>query len=289
MEAVPRTAAGAPIVDLSRYPLHDLGSDAGARLVATCRRQLAADLALNLQGFCTPVVAQEMLEEIEPCTAQGLEKARITRNFASERPHEVPSHLLPPEHPRRQFSTVKAGLQLAHDQMPACAVERLFQWDALTDFIGAPTLHCSACLGGEVNAVVAGAVTGWEPMHRMADPFQANNIVWMREGESSLWHYDFSDVTVALLLEEPQEGGLFEFVDRLRDDAPDGGPNYEGVQAVLERRHPRLATFARGQGTLTVFRGVSSLHQVSAPPNPTAPSPLLSIHNRWPQRAWLFR
>ena len=69
-----------------------------------------------------------------------LEKARITRNFASERPHEVPSHLLPPEHPRRQFSTVKAGLQLAHDQMPACAVERLFQWDALTDFIGAPTL-----------------------------------------------------------------------------------------------------------------------------------------------------
>lgn len=140
-----------------------------------------------------------------------------------------------------------------------------------------------------MNAVVAGAVTGWEPMHRMADPFQANNIVWMREGESSLWHYDFSDVTVALLLEEPQEGGLFEFVDRLRDDAPDGGPNYEGVQAVLERRHPRLATFARGQGTLTVFRGVSSLHQVSAPPNPTAPSPLLSIHNRWPQRAWLFR
>ena len=67
-----------------------------------------------------------------------------------------------------------------------------------------------------MNAVVAGAVTGWEPMHRMADPFQANNIVWMREGESSLWHYDFSDVTVALLLEEPQEGGLFEFVDRLR-------------------------------------------------------------------------
>ena len=138
MEAVPRTAAGAPIVDLSRYPLHDLTSDAGARLVERCRRQLAADLALNLQGFCTPVVAQEMLEEIEPCTAQGLEKARITRNFASERPHEVPSHLLPPEHPRRQFSTVKAGLQLAHDQMPACAVERLFQWDALTDFIGAP-------------------------------------------------------------------------------------------------------------------------------------------------------
>ena len=84
-------------------------------------------------------------------------------------------------------------------------------------------------------------------------------------GESSLWHYDFSDVTVALLLEEPQEGGQFEFVDRLRDETPDVGPNYEGVQAVLERRHPRLATFARGQGTLTVFRGVSSLHQVSPP------------------------
>ena len=101
-------------------------------------------------------------------------------------------------------------------------------------------------------------------MYRMADPYQANNIIWMHEGESSFWHYDYSDVTVALLLEAPQSGGEFEFVDRLQEE--EEPPNYDGVKAVLECKHPRLATFPRGQGTLTVFRGVSSLHQVSSQP-----------------------
>ena len=155
MEAVPRTASGAPIVQGDRYPVHDLKSDAGRRLVAACRQKLQADLALNLPGFCTPEVAQEMLLEIEPCRSVGLEKPRSRKNFLSEKPGEVPSDL-PADHPRCQFMSVKGGLQLAYDQMPGCAVERLFQWDALADFIGLrldqapPFAFASRCIDARV-------------------------------------------------------------------------------------------------------------------------------------------
>ena len=115
MEA-PRAAVGGeavPIIDAERYPIHCPASPAYARLVETCRHELATAHAVNLPGFVLEVVRVAMVGELAPLSALALANRK------------------------------QSGYHLAHltpDQLDASLlVERLFRWPPLAQFIGAVT------------------------------------------------------------------------------------------------------------------------------------------------------
>ena len=233
--AVQEHPAAADLVALDRYPIHDLGGERGRTLLADSRAQLDATNGCNFPGFVRPEAAAALAREAAPWTAGAYEKSSKRNPYSGV---DDPSR--PADHPVRRFLTY-ATLQLAYDQIPSTSqIDRLYRWDVLTRFIA--------------------AVLGHEVLYRMADPFQALNLIWQRPGESSPPHFDHNDFTVSLLLEASQAGGEFEFAPdlRTRDDE-----HFDEVQRVLDGDRSRVQRMRREPGTLTIFRGRDSLHWVT--------------------------
>ena len=225
----------ADLIDLDRYPILNLDTPAGEALVADCRAQLAATGGANLPGFVRSDAAAELASEAMTLEPDALHKT-YTRNI-----YLTPDDpALPADHPRRRFWTA-SSIQLADDQIPATTrIRRLYEWDCLTAFIA--------------------AAMDKPRLYRMADPFQALNIIYLADGGQSAWHYDRNEFTVTLLLQEPEAGGDFEFVPNIRaaDDE-----NYDQVARVIDGSHEGIRRYDRGAGTLTLFRGEYTMHRVA--------------------------
>ena len=223
------------LVALERYPIDDLESSTGQAFLNQCRSELATSGCCNLNGFLHPQAVSALVTESNAWEADAYEKSIHRNPYHGE---DDPS--LPPNHPARQFNLYKAS-QLAYDQIPASSLlDRFYQWEGLTRFIA--------------------AVLDLKTLYRMADPFQAVNIVWQYPGGNSSAHFDHGDFTITLLLQAPEAGGDFEFVPNIRSR---DNECYDDVQRVLEGDRSRVCTAEREPGTLTFFLGRNSLHWVT--------------------------
>jgi hypothetical protein len=223
------------LVALERYPIDDLESVSGQAFLSQCRAQLTTNGCCNLNGFLRPEAVSALAAESNAWEADAYEKS-IYRNPY----HGKDDPSLPPSHPARQFNLYQAS-QLAYDQIPETSLlDQFYQWDGLTRFVA--------------------AVLERKNLYRMADPFQAVNIVWQYPGGNSSAHFDHGDFTITLLLQAAESGGDFEFVAniRSRDDEC-----YDDIQRVLEGDRSRVCTTEREPGTLTFFLGRNALHWVT--------------------------
>ncbi|KGN31444.1 hypothetical protein N802_03515 [Knoellia sinensis KCTC 19936] len=225
----------ADVVDLERYPIHRLDSDAGQRLVDDCRAALAKDGVCTLEGFIRPEAVQAMVE---------LAGRLGPKAWASDQTHtiyfEPVDESVPAEHPRaHQVRSAKHGI--AYDYIPSDApMRRLYESDDLTAFI-------AAALGRPV-------------LYRSADPLDALQVTAFHPGEELGWHFDNSEFSVTVMYQQAQEGGNFEYAPGLRSDSDE---NYEGVQAVLQGDRSPLKVLPSAPGTMAFFRGEHALHQVT--------------------------
>lgn len=222
------------LIDLDRYPIADLAGRAGRNLIARCRADLKSEGAANLDGFVRPDAIASLVREAEALLPEALVKRQrrniYVRPIDESWPQDHPGHRLMPG----------GSAQIAYDQIPEdAAVRRLFLWDALTDFIA--------------------AALGKRKLYRFADPFQALNLIYLREGEGSPWHFDHNDSTVTLLLQAPEAGGEFEYVPFLRGKDDE---NFAGVRRLLDSDRANVRVPVRSSGTLTLFLGEFSAHRV---------------------------
>ena len=82
--------------------------------------------------------------------------------------------------------------------------------------------------------------------------------VYVDGGEHG-WHFDESKFTITLLLQQPDEGGLFEYVPQIR-----GLDNEkEIVQGVLDGSRQGVMQLPFTPGTLLVFAGSQTIHRVT--------------------------
>ncbi len=237
--AVPSFDAGTndilDLVDLERYPIHDLGQGQGAEFLRDCREHMETHGWCNLDGFIRPDALRALATEAVNLLP-GAESLRIRRNIYGGKVDAS----VPPGDPRRR-EYVHHALQLADDQLPAdTLIQRLYRSDAMTDFVR--------------------QVQGKAELYRYADEFQALNIVALPPGSWHGWHYDYNECTVTLLLQAAERGGEFTFLPNVRtaDDE-----NREVVDRFLGGDMTDARTFSRGAGTLTLFRGEYSLHGVT--------------------------
>ena len=82
------------------------------------------------------------------------------------------------------------------------------------------------------------------------------------------WHFDNSAFAITLLLQKPEEGGVFEYAPHIRNaDAkdtqdPEVTMGFETVRGVVEGRI-RPKKLELNPGTLVLFHGRNSLHRVT--------------------------
>ena len=230
------------ILDLARYPLDKPGSPAWADLVNRCRDDLASNGMFNLEGLVKPAALARAMAEIRPVME--------TLSFVHKRSHniyfkkDVPG--LAPDHPAlRMVDTINHTV--CGDQIPESVVGWIYDWPQFAVFL-------AACMEKD-------------NLFTMRDPLARLNVMCYGEDEALNWHFDRSEFTTTLLLQEPSGGGEFQYRSNLRTDTD---PNYDGVARLLEGNDPEVKTLKIAAGTLNVFRGKNTLHRVTPCKGPKA-------------------
>lgn len=231
----------ADVVDLDRYPIHDLASPEGQAFLAACRAELAEKGVCSLPGFIRPEAVAAMI---------AVADANAEQAHASETTHTVyftvPDETVAADHPlRRTVRSAKHGI--AYDQLPADApLRRLYEHDDLTAFIA--------------------AVLSKDVLYRSADPLDALQVTTFRTGEELGWHFDNSEFSVTVMYQQSEEGGDFDYVPGTRDETDE---RYDVVQAAIEEDPSLLVRLESSPGAMAIFRGHHALHRVTEVVGPT--------------------
>lgn len=223
------------IIDLDRYPLDREGSKEWHALVESSVAELKNTGMFNLEDFLQPGVAEKAAAEIQP--------VMDTHSYTHKRVHniyfkpEIPE--LDADHPAlHKVETINHTV--CADQIPGSIVLAIYEYEPLVRFLA--------------------ATMGKTALHVMQDPLARANVMSYRGGEALNWHFDRSEFTTTLLLQEPEAGGHFEYRTDLRSDT---NPNYDGVARLLEGRDPQIQNLHLKAGTLNVFRGKNTAHRVT--------------------------
>ncbi|TWP35806.1 HalD/BesD family halogenase [Leekyejoonella antrihumi] len=225
----------ADVVDLDRYPIHDLASERGRRLVQECQAELAETGVCNLEGFITRDAVARMVR----VAGELADKA-----WSSDRTHtiyfEPADETVPTSHPRaHQVRSAKHGI--AYDHIPGDApLRRLYESDDLTAFIA--------------------TVLEKPVLYRSADPLDALQITTFKPGDELGWHFDRSEFSMTVMYQPADEGGEFLYAPGLRSQEQE---HYDEVEQVLRGDTSRLRVLPAAPGTLAFFRGEHALHTVT--------------------------
>ncbi|QGZ63429.1 HalD/BesD family halogenase [Paraburkholderia acidisoli] len=223
------------ILDLERYPLDRPGSVEWRRLVDRCSAELAEHGMFNLAGLLRPGVAERAVQDIQPVMDMASHTHKRSHNiyFKPDMPGLYAGHPA-----LQQVETVSHTV--CADQIPGSVVLAIYGYAPLVQFLA--------------------ATMGKRELHPMQDPLARVNVMAYRTGETLNWHFDRSEFTTTLLLQEPEAGGEFEYRSELRAD---DDPNYEGVARLLEGRDPKVKRLRLAAGNLNVFRGKNTAHRVT--------------------------
>jgi len=226
------------IVDTDLYPLTRLSSAAAQSWLNDIRANLRCKGSCTLANFVT-----------RDALALMAQQADSIAHLAYPGPTEVSPYFfdyqagdqqdLPATHPLRHKGKRKLA-QVAADLIP-------------TDFLLSQLYHSSLML--DFLSCVAE-----RPVYRNQDPYQSLNISVMDQGGCQQWHFDSGDMVITLLLQEPEGGGIFEYVPSIRSPTNE---NFDSVQRVLEGHSEQVMQNCLQAGTLSLFRGHYSFHRVT--------------------------
>ncbi len=218
------------IVHLENYPVDQQA------FTDECKQKLDSSGALVLPNFLSSQAIEEIVQE-------GLENQHLA--FYSTSSHNVylknSDPLFPADHVRNKEVKSSKGC-ITDDQIPTDSPLRtLYDSAVFRDFLA--------------------QIFGEEKLHNYADDLSSINLHYASEGQELGWHFDESSFAITLLLQAPKAGGVFEYVENMRD-ADKGEMNFEGVKAVLNGTQT-VKKLEASAGTLSLFRGRNAIHRVT--------------------------
>jgi len=219
------------VIDLDRYPLQD------DNFRHACRKTLDEEGVLVMPG----VLQSDIVESIRREGEENRHLAYYTANH-----HNIylspPDPEFPADHPRNREVVSTKGC-ITTDQIPADS--------ALRTLYDAPEFRDFLC-----------AVLNEKELHEYADPLSSINLHYADAGQELGWHFDNSSFALTLMIQTPEGGGAFEYVNDVRDaDAEE--MNYDLAGKILDGEIP-VNTLSIDAGTLVLFRGRNSMHRVTA-------------------------
>lgn len=222
------------IIDLDRYPLHQPESATADALLRQGRATLKHDALFSLSGFVRPEAASFMAAEIEARVplACRIEADRIS--------YYGDGNNWPAGHPRTVTHLSRYHQVLNHQIPNNSPLRRLYCWEPLREFLR--------------------QLMGYETFYRSECPHLALSAKIAGDGDTDGWHFDGNDVVFSVVLKEPEQGGLFEYVPNIRTGKDE---NYDAVAAVFDGNRDGMRCARLSVGDLNVFQGDHTLHRVS--------------------------
>ena len=217
------------IINLEQHPIQD------SNYSKSCKDQLDLAGALVMKKFLTPETVKFLQDE-----------AREMRPLAYFCRHNHNAYLLDPdpelpkEHIRNLEQVSDKGC-VPHDQIPDLSPLRtLYEWPDFREF-----LECVLDV----------------PVYPYADSLSSININYYERGQQLSWHYDNASFAITLMIQAPEEGGEFEYLDEVRNIEA-GQQGYKETEAVIKGTL-KPKSLSMGDGALVLFRGRNSLHRVA--------------------------
>lgn len=218
------------IVDLDKYPLNDLAFQ------SHCKNLIDQNGTLVLTGF----IKQETVKRIQEEGSDNQEKAY----FCAQR-HNVYLTTTDPEYSDdhvRNREVISSKGCITDDQIPSSsALHAIYDSDVFRNFL------CQTL--------------GEKALYDYADNLSSINLHYADEGRELGWHFDNSSFAATLMIQEPEAGGVFEYVKNVRD-ADNGEMNFDAVEKVLDGK-TQVETLSMPAGTLVLFRGRNAMHRVT--------------------------
>lgn len=252
MQSQAKTRSITDVVNLSQYPLHDQA------FRAACQRTLDREGALVLRNFLLPgTMARPDLGSLASIQAEGIANQYLA--YYTTKQHNIylaehdPDY--PDSHPRNRTVTSSKG----------CITTDLIPTDSdLRVLYNAPMFREFLC-----------AVLNEQTLYEYADPLSSINLHYASESQELGWHFDNSSFAVTLLIQQPEKGGVFEYVKDVRDADSCGTDSCDTDRLDVEKRMGYALseqvldgaitpqTLAMKAGTLVLFRGRNAMHRVT--------------------------
>ena len=217
------------IINLEQHPIQD------SNYSKSCKDQLDLAGALVMKKFLTPETVKFLQDEAR--------EMRPLAYFCRQNHNAYlldPDPEFPKEHIRNLEQVSDKGC-VPHDQIPDLSPLRtLYQWPDFREF-----LECVLDV----------------PVYPYADTLSSININYYERGQQLSWHYDNASFAITLMIQAPEEGGEFEYLDEVRNSEA-GEQGYKETEAVIKGTL-KPKSLSMGDGALVLFRGRNSLHRVA--------------------------
>ncbi len=232
------------LVDLQRYPIDRPGSHGYVAAVEAARSELRAEgcavIADLVKSDAVAVLNQEIIERKH---TTHFSKQTINPYFHVDHNPDYPDR-----HPMNTFIERSSGFLPGDAWEAGCATDLLFRSPELAQFL-------ADCL--EIAE-----------LHCYADPLAGLTANILDPGQQFTWHFDTNEFAVTVLVDEADEGGLFQYVPAIRSASDEG---FDRIQEVLEGGERGVRTLDLTPGDLQIFRGRYSLHRVTRVPANSKP------------------
>lgn len=230
------TADALPLIDPARYPLHELSSSDGQKLVDSTRQEFEENGLVVLDGFLRPEAAERIVTQAFADARTGGHRFAGSSDVFFKSEADID----------RQTGLTYTKTDVPYDRIgPDSPVLTLFHWEPLLAFISA----------------VAG-----RQAYRSADPLGAVVVQIQGDGDQQDWHFDISEYTILMHAQAPQSGGVLQYVTRSREQMLQDPGMLDSIKAgdpsIVIRDLPTVP------GTIVLHAGSISMHRVTPSAGP---------------------
>jgi hypothetical protein len=232
------------LVDFTLYPLDRPDCKQYKKALEDAHAQLNEDGCAIFRNLLRPTAVKTISQEIVARkSTTHFSTSSMNPYFHSTHNPEYPDH-----HPVNTFIERSSGFIPGDSWDSSLAIDVLFRSELLTQFIR--------------DALETKSV------YCYADPLAGLTANILDPGQQFAWHFDTNDFAVTAMIDEADDGGLFEYVPMTR--TPDD-ESFEKIQQVLDGDRTKVKTLDLRAGDLQIFRGRHSLHRVTRVPASSKP------------------
>jgi len=224
------------IVDLENYPIHDLNSKKIKKLVKKCKDDLDKLSCSTIPNFILPNSIKIMNSELE----EKIDKVFMSKKSINPYLNSKDDPSLNEAHPKRTFLERDNGYLNSDLFNKESEMKFLYEQEELLKFV-------SVCLG-------------ISPIYRWADPLACHAYNVMRPEGILPWHFDSCEFTLSIMIQKPDEGGIFEYCPFIREP---GNENFNEVKKVLDGDRTKVRQLKLEPGDLQIFKGRFTMHRVT--------------------------
>jgi len=222
-------------VNLDRYPIHEPESPKTQEMLAAFQKQMREEGVCVLPNFLSAAGLKDLVDESEQNAASAFHNSLRGNAYLEDAPADLPA-----DHAMKIEDRTALGV-LAYDQIPQqSGLRKIYQWKNFVEFVG--------------------KIIGRGPLYEYACPLGAINVAVMKNQDYLRWHFDQSDFVVSINLQDPVEGGKFEYVRNIRSKED---PRYEEVRELLKGGRKNVEVLHNPPGCLVLFEGRYTIHRVT--------------------------